>query len=323
MKRFTEKFMACMMAIVLMLGVYSIPAFASESSKAEVKYVLSFRPGANGHFSDSTSSYLASLGRTEVSSATGNVFVEVSDGTVLPGDIESALRSGIVADDGYYYRSGFDIGGTVVTSDETYVAEYGVLKGSGTEYTVRYLDKDTNTEIAESITAFANSGDQITFTAKTISDYKVDDSTKTITVGSEKTLDFIYTGTATGKNTTTVSTVTSYVEQGTNETSNSSASSSESSNSQSSSSQAASESSAADNSSGSSSSGGEVINDNSVPLDNGSSTGSGETISDNEVPLSNGNNNQNLLMIIAIVATGIVIASIIVFIITKKKSSKS
>lgn len=190
MKRFIQKLALMGTALCLCVSMLVPAAFAAETT---TKYVLSFRPGAYGTFSSGAVSYLSKFGEVQQSS-TGNLYLQVEAGTEFGEDIESSLRQYIQPEDGYYYRSGLATESSA-TEDATYVAEYGVLKAGGVAYTVRYVDATSGTELAESYTGYANAGDTVTYQAKAIDGYTVDQASKSITIGSgvDMTIEFRYT----------------------------------------------------------------------------------------------------------------------------------
>lgn len=190
MKRFIQKLALMGTALCLCVSMLVPAAFAAETT---TKYVLSFRPGAYGTFSSGAVSYLSKFGEVQQSS-TGNLYLQVEAGTEFGEDIESSLRQYIQPEDGYYYRSGLATESSA-TEDATYVAEYGVLKAGGVAYTVRYVDAASGTELAESYTGYANAGDTVTYQAKAIDGYTVDQASKSITIGSgvDMTIEFRYT----------------------------------------------------------------------------------------------------------------------------------
>lgn len=190
MKRFIQKLALMGTALCLCVSMLVPAAFAAETT---TKYVLSFRPGAYGTFSSGAVSYLSKFGEVQQSS-TGNLYLQVEAGTEFGEDIESSLRQYIQPEDGYYYRSGLATDSSA-TEDATYVAEYGVLKAGGVAYTVRYVDATSGTELAESYTGYANAGDTVTYQAKAIDGYTVDQASKSITIASgvDMTIEFRYT----------------------------------------------------------------------------------------------------------------------------------
>ena len=257
--------MSCLVLCICM--AMAVPsAFAADST-----YVISFRPGEHGSFSEDAVSYLSSFGTAQMSAA-GNLFVEVESGTPFPANILSYLT----AEEGYYYRAG--LAGSTVTEDKIYVAEYGVLSGGGVAYTVKYLDSASGAEVAESYTGYANAGDVIPFAARAVNGYDVDSATKSVTVEEGAELTFLYTSNGTldeiqyqyGENTTETQTVTAPGAT-TAPADNDNA-------------QPPAEENTAD--------GGEEIDDNDVPLTDGAETPAenapGEEIGDNEIPLAPG-----------------------------------
>lgn len=190
MKRFIQKLALLGTALCLCVSMLVPSAFAAENT---TKYVLSFRPGAYGTFSSAAVDYLSKFGEVQTSAA-GNLYLQVDAGTEFGEDIESNLRQYIQPNDGYYYRSGLATG-TSATEDATYVVEYGVLKAGGVAYTVRYVDATSGTEVAESYTGYANAGDTVTYQAKNIDGYTVDQASQSLTIASgvDMTIEFRYT----------------------------------------------------------------------------------------------------------------------------------
>lgn len=180
MKRKIQRTAICCILICLCMALSMVSVLAADTT-----YVLSFRPGANGSFAAGAESYLSGFGEVQKSAA-GNLFVKVQSGTAFPSNIVSYLQ----ADEGYYYKGGLT--GATVTGDLDCVAEYGVLSGSGVLYTVQYVDATTGTELAESYQGYANTGDTIAFSAKTLSGYAADSASKTISVSSGAVLQFLY-----------------------------------------------------------------------------------------------------------------------------------
>lgn len=180
-KRLFKIFISCLVLCVCM--AMAAPAAFAEG---ETTYVVSFRPGEHGTFSESAVSYLSAFGDVEMTSA-GNLFVVVPSGSPFPAGILSYLS----ADEGYYYRDGF--AGDYVTEDAAYVAQFGILSGGGARYTVKFVDSASGAELAESYTGYANPGDVIPFTAKTVPGYNVDSNAKSITVSDGASISFLYT----------------------------------------------------------------------------------------------------------------------------------
>ena len=181
MKQKLKRAAGCIL-VCLCLVASAFSALAAENPT----YVLSFRPGANGAFSDEAEGYLSAFGTVQRSAA-GNLFVEVPAGSPFPSGIVAYLQ----ADAGYYYKGGLN--GETVNADADYIADYGVLSGSGVLYTVNYVDSVSGASIAESYQGYANPGDTLTFTARTLRGYNVDSASKTLTVSDGAVLNFVYT----------------------------------------------------------------------------------------------------------------------------------
>ena len=297
MKKNFMKLLTFIITTILISTILCPSAFA-----AQTNYVLSFRPGVGGSFSDDAADYLSDFGKVEKTSA-GNIFLEAKAGTVLPGDFETMMRSFLNVTGNNYYKSGLSAAGSV-RGDETYVAQYGVLKGDGVLYTVSYIDAATGTQLGNPYTGYANNGEEIVFGAKTIDGYTVDAQQKTLKVGTESSISFLYTQVTS----TVVITITSTVDLRDEATSTSSTTST----------------STTTNETTSTSS--EIIEDNSTPMgdgDNDNSTSPGEVIDDNETPLAPGKTpKQNTGLVIGVLATGllIVVGLIILAKMRKKKT---
>lgn len=203
-KRVFKIFISCL--VLCMCMALAAPVAHAEGNTT---YVISFRPGEHGRFSQGAADYLSRFGAVQTTAA-GNLFLEVESGTAFPAGILAYLG----ADEGYYYRDGL-MGGPV-TEDMTYVAQFGILSNDAARYTVRYVDRVSGAEVAESYTGYANVGDVILFAAKTVPGYNVDSASKSITVSNGAELSFYYTSNGTldeihyvyGENTVVTQTVT-------------------------------------------------------------------------------------------------------------------
>lgn len=180
-KRLYKIFISCLVLCACM-------AMAAPLGHAEgdTTYVISFRPGEHGSFSEGAVGYLSGFGTVQMTAA-GNIFLEVPSGTPFPAGILGYLS----ADEGYYYRDG--LAGGTITEDAAYVAQFGILSGGGVRYTVKYVDSVSGAEVAESYTGYANEGDVIPFAAKTVTGYDVDSAGKSITVTEGAEISFLYT----------------------------------------------------------------------------------------------------------------------------------
>lgn len=195
MKQGIRTFCKTILMISLCLTMLSSTVLAAGSTT----YVLGFSAGGNGSFRSGASAYLRQYG-TVKTGASGNLYVEVKSGTAFPADILTYLKS----ESGYYYKGG--LSGEKVTGDATYVAQYSVLNGKGSLYTIQYVDAQSGGEVAESYTGYANAGDTISFAGKAVKGYQVDAATKSLTVQDGAVLRFYYTGSGSDK------TITQYVQ---------------------------------------------------------------------------------------------------------------
>ena len=308
MKKFIHKLVLAAAVLCLAIATAVPTAFAADTT-----YVLSFRPGAYGSFSGAAVSYLSQFGEVEQSS-TGNLFLQVQAGTQLPSDLETQLRSFLQPDAGYYYRSGLSARGTA-DEDATYVAEYGVLQGSGYAYTVRYVDSVSGSELAESYTGYANAGDEVIFQAKVLDGYTVDQGVKSLTIyeTENQVITFSYTANAVaGEDVVQTTTVTVPAGVATVTTDNAAVPGADAADGDN-----TGDATPVDN--------GEQIDDNDTPLADGNDN-AGERIDDNDTPLVDtipgdnaSNSGMNKTILITAVGAGCAILLVATLVVTLRR----
>ena len=207
-----KKAIAVLASLAMCLCFLSTAAFAATG----INYVVTFSPGEHGGF---TQAYADSLTNTygaanvAVSAATGSISVRVPEGTKLSAPSGVVIKAGHT---NYYFKGVTDAAGNTydldsagVSGDASYIVSYGVLlQGQTVDYTVVYLDRDTNAEVAPSITGQANVGDRFTMSAPAVANYTAVSASQVLDLtgtaaGSTATLTFYYTFTGNSTVTTT------------------------------------------------------------------------------------------------------------------------
>lgn len=140
---------------------------------AASEYTITFRPGNVGKFgivSDEEKSVedmaqeVADIyyGEYETSvTANGAIKVKVPAGADMP-----VVPAYIIPEEGYCVRPWGPEAGTKVNKNADYVVDYGRLI-NGVEYTVKYVDAQSQESIAPFLTAYGNIGDTVTMNAPT------------------------------------------------------------------------------------------------------------------------------------------------------------
>ena len=175
-------------------------------------YEITYAPGQIASFSEDYLQKAKSFG-AEISADTGSVTFIVAAGGNYPmvptaadivfGDPEDSLN--------YYLKTEWMPQGRVDKS-KTFVLDYGALT-TAVEYTVRYVDEVSKEDVEAPMIAFANSGDILTFSAKQIENYKVDEEVKSITISDsakENVICFYYTSTLKETGEVVTKTITEY-----------------------------------------------------------------------------------------------------------------
>ena len=168
--RFTKILSKIILSLTLMFA-FCLPCL--NSVKAATSYDVIFRAGAHGSF-NGESKYV----------------VEKEYGTAFPDD--PYYENELAVDDGYIFTGWNEEMPETVTGKTVLVAKYTPLV-DGVEYKIRYVDQN-DVDIVTPRLAIGNVGSSVTVTAKTINDWPVDQSTKTIqlTDGTNE-IKFVYT----------------------------------------------------------------------------------------------------------------------------------
>lgn len=112
----------------------------------------------------------------------GNDPAEVVFPDILVGS-QTPVAPSLNAELGWVFESWEPEVAATVTEDATYVAQWKIR--DDLSYTVRYLEKGTDRELAEALTIGGKAfGDKVTATACSIEGYKADASTKSLVIGS-------------------------------------------------------------------------------------------------------------------------------------------
>lgn len=200
--RRTNKLLAGLLGLCLAVSVCAMPALAAEddaSSTEATTYVVTFRPGEHGTFTDSFIAGLEKYGEVKTSEATGAVAVRLNEGAALPNapqltDIvmnEDATRY-FVTDAAQGYTGG------TASGDVNAVAQY-TLRASSEDavFTVHYLDRETGAEVAPSLQGSAPVGQSLTFYAlNNIENYTAEAASQQLTVSAnadQNVVNFYYT----------------------------------------------------------------------------------------------------------------------------------
>lgn len=196
---FAKRF-AVVMLVLCMLA--ALPVATAYAADAETGYVVTFRAGEHGHFSDAYIESLRSKYDPEGASDDNyNVYVNddtaptvvsvlVTSDNVLP-DAPQQPNGDIIINDGskdYVLISAGDnnayAAGTKAAQDYDFVAKYA-LRGDRQDvsYVVRYLLEGTEQEVAPSVRGTAPGGLTLTLTAISVDEYTpVGGSTKQVTM---------------------------------------------------------------------------------------------------------------------------------------------
>ena len=195
-KTIAKQILAGAVSLCMAAAFVTAPVFAADGG-----YVITFRPGEHGTFTDSFISGLEDTGNeVRVSEATGAVAVLVPEGAAVPnaptmGDIQ------INADaEGRYIVTNAAEGytGGAATADQDTVAQY-TLRASTEEaaFQVQHLDRETGAEVAPAQQGTAPIGQVLTFYAlNNIENYTPETASQTLTVnanGDQNVVTFYYT----------------------------------------------------------------------------------------------------------------------------------
>ena len=200
--RKANKLLAGLLSLCLAVSVSAMPALAADgdaSSSEATTYVVTFRPGEHGRFTDSFIQGLEAYGEVKTSGTTGAVAVRLNEGAALPNapqltDIvmnEDASRY-FVTDAAQGYTGG------KASGDLSTVAQY-TLSASEEDavFTVHYLDRETGAEVAPTLQGFAPVGQSLTFYAlNNIENYTAETASQQMTVSAnadQNVVNFYYT----------------------------------------------------------------------------------------------------------------------------------
>ena len=200
--RKTNKLLAGLISLSLAVSVSAMPALAADgdtSSTEPTTYVVTFRPGEHGRFTDSFINDLKACGEVRTSEATGAVAVQLDEGDTLPNAPQ--LTDIVMNEDASRYfvtdaAQGYT-GGTA-GGDLDAVAQY-TLRASTEDavFTVQYLDRETGAEVAPTLQGSAPVGQNLTFYAlNNIENYTAEVASQQLTVSAnadENVVTFYYT----------------------------------------------------------------------------------------------------------------------------------
>lgn len=203
-KAFMKRFAAVLMALCMLATLPVATAFAAD----DAGYIVTFRAGEHGSFTDEYITYLRDNYNTAdeenvyVNEDKTVVAVLVADDKLAPN--APTPNSTLVTGEGsnYTVTTAVDantsyVPGTAVTADYDFVAEYA-LKGDRNEgsYLVQYLLQGTDEEVAPSVRGTATIGLPLTLTAIAVDEFTVVGSavqTKEIQEDGQTVFTFYYT----------------------------------------------------------------------------------------------------------------------------------
>lgn len=197
-----HKMWSRLLSMALAVSVSAMPALAAEgdtSSTEPTTYVVTFRPGEHGRFTDSFIDGLKAYGAVRTSEATGAVAVQLDEGDTLPNAPQ--LTDIVMNEDASRYfvtdaAQGYT-GGTA-GGDLDVVAQY-TLRASTEDavFTVQYLDRETGAEVAPTLQGSAPVGQNLTFYAlNNIENYTAEVASQQLTISAnadENVVTFHYT----------------------------------------------------------------------------------------------------------------------------------
>ena len=197
-----HKMWSRLLSMALAVSISAMPALAAEgdtSSTEPTTYVVTFRPGEHGRFTDSFIDGLKAYGEVRTSEATGAVAVQLDEGDTLPNAPQ--LTDIVMNEDASRYfvtdaAQGYT-GGTA-GGDLDAVAQY-TLRASTEDavFTVQYLDRETGAEVAPTLQGSAPVGQNLTFYAlNNIENYTAEVASQQLTISAnadENVVTFHYT----------------------------------------------------------------------------------------------------------------------------------
>lgn len=291
------------LAVMLALTLTTTPTYATERT-----YHITYSPGLLGKFKETlVDEYKKIYGKDDVtvSKATGAITIETGVNEKMPNaptqnDIE--FKNAEDASQ-YYVKTGWEPAGNI-KQNETFVVQYGSLV-NGVDYTIRYVDATTNTDVATPVLGKANKNETIAAYAKNIEGYTFDTQSKTkvlVENDEENVITFYYTA---EDDTIYVDNVVNNVVPGDVEVVTETVGEPTAPGEGQPATPAEEET--------------EVVEDNDTPLANGNETE--ETIEDNETPLANNADElqRNNMLLYSGIGAVVIVAIIIAVIMNKKK----
>lgn len=168
--KFTKTLSKIILSLTLMFA-FCLPCL--NSVQAATTYEIVYRAGAHGSF-NGESKYV----------------VEKAYGTAFPDD--PYYDNLLAVDDGYVFTGWNEEMPDTVTGKTTLVAKYAPIV-NGVEYRVRYVDQN-DVDIVTPRIAIGELGSTVSVRAKTINDWPVDQTTKSIELtNGTNTITFVYT----------------------------------------------------------------------------------------------------------------------------------
>ena len=203
--RKANKLLAGLISLSLAMSVCAMPALAAEgeaSATEATTYVVTFRPGEHGRFTENyVNGLITAYGADNVkqSTATGAVAVQLEEGEPLP-NAPQLTDIAINADASRYFVTDAAQGytGGTAAGDMSAVAQY-TLRASEEKviFTVHYLDRETGAEVAPTLQGSAPVGQNLTFYAlNNIANYTAELASQQLTISAnaeENVVIFHYT----------------------------------------------------------------------------------------------------------------------------------
>lgn len=185
------------LAMMLALTLSTTPTYANEKRF----YHITYSPGLIGKFKQSlVDEYKKVYGEEDVivSKVTGAIRIKASVDENMPNaPTQNDIEFKNAEDSSQYYvkSGGWEPSSTNIKQNETFVVQYGALV-DGVDYTIRYVDAITNTDVATPVLGKANKNETIAAYAKNIEGYTFDTQSKTkvlVENAEENILTFYYT----------------------------------------------------------------------------------------------------------------------------------
>lgn len=175
-----KKIASIVFAGCLSLMMATLPAKAAETAQ----YTVTIRPGSVARFSDAFLNQYRAIGAT-VTEKTGSIKVKVQAGGTIPylpdaGDLvyQNGKEGRYTMNTDWYPDS------LTVTENENLVVKYDALNDA-VEYRVRYVDSQSGEDVATPMIAQGNVGDTYTYYSETISGYRCDTQSQSLTLTSK------------------------------------------------------------------------------------------------------------------------------------------